>query len=551
MKNILTLLTIITLAIMPVAYGQVTSSTGQYEDNYNLLGNPSFESGVKPWVITGAIPSAFSGEKFYGDRSLRLVMASQTLDAKIISTKNATALASLVPGFFYFRAKTNVAVKVCLIEAGVVSNTFCITTASDNNWRSYRLTNITLGPTSNGLSIATTGPVTGTAHIDTVFLGATPAARASSGPSLPLETYKASLVNGAILPLYDWSAPLKLSDPTIAPSSGVSSVSWSTTNEWLAMGVGISPFINIYQRAGDLFSRIPNPAGLPLGDIRSLSWSPNSDFLAGGHGTSPYLVIYQRSGSTFTKLANVATLPANAGNGVAFSPNSGEYLAVAHTASPFLSIYQRTANAVFTKIANPTLPVATSAANTVSWSPDAKHLVVGHDTTPFFEVYERAGSTFTKLSAPTIKPTTMVLSSSYSPDGKYLLLTGNATSSVNIYRRNGNTYTKVADPIGGYPNTSGHQIFGSNWHPSGEYFCITSNASPYLWIYSVAGEVFTKITDVATPPPIESTSCSWSPNAKHLAVGHYGASNVNIYSTSSGEPTTLNAVPNVLGMWGF
>jgi len=41
--------------------------------------------------------------------------------------------------------------------------------------------------------------------------------------------------------------------------------------------------------------------------------------LAVAHASSPYVTIYSRSGDTFTKLANPATLPTGLGGGVTFS----------------------------------------------------------------------------------------------------------------------------------------------------------------------------------------------------------------------------------------
>jgi lipopolysaccharide export system protein LptC len=73
--------------------------------------------------------------------------------------------------------------------------------------------------------------------------------------------------------------------------------------------------------------------------------------MAVAHFTSPFITIYKRSGDTFTKLANPATLPASTGNGVAFSSDD-TYMAVAHSTSPFITIYKRSGD-TFTKLADP------------------------------------------------------------------------------------------------------------------------------------------------------------------------------------------------------
>jgi hypothetical protein len=58
-----------------------------------------------------------------------------------------------------------------------------------------------------------------------------------------------------------------------------------------------------------------------------------------GHFTSPFITIYKRSADTFTKLTNPATLPTGNGNGVAFSENN-DYMSVAHGTSPYVTIYR-------------------------------------------------------------------------------------------------------------------------------------------------------------------------------------------------------------------
>jgi hypothetical protein len=63
--------------------------------------------------------------------------------------------------------------------------------------------------------------------------------------------------------------------------------------------------------------------------------------MAVAHATSPYITIYKRSGDTFTKLADPSSLPTGDGRGVAFSSVGIDYLAVAHDTSPYVTIYPR------------------------------------------------------------------------------------------------------------------------------------------------------------------------------------------------------------------
>jgi hypothetical protein len=69
------------------------------------------------------------------------------------------------------------------------------------------------------------------------------------------------------------------------------------------------------------------------------------------HSTSPFVTIYKRAGDVFTKLANPADLPASSGYGCAFSPD-GTYMSVAHGTSPFVTIYKGVEGLSFIDILN-------------------------------------------------------------------------------------------------------------------------------------------------------------------------------------------------------
>ena len=100
-----------------------------------------------------------------------------------------------------------------------------------------------------------------------------------------------------------------------------------------------SPYITIYKRSGDTFTKLSDPSSLPAGDGSGCAFSPDGAYLAVSHANSPYITIYKRSGDTFTKLSDPSSLPTGVGYGCAFSPD-GTYLAVAHSVSPYITIYK-------------------------------------------------------------------------------------------------------------------------------------------------------------------------------------------------------------------
>ncbi|MDP2696132.1 MAG: hypothetical protein Q8O87_02665, partial [bacterium] len=84
---------------------------------------------------------------------------------------------------------------------------------------------------------------------------------------------------------------------------------------------------------------LANPTDLPASHGQGASFSPDGTYLAIAHSATPFVTIYKRSGDTFTKLANPTDLPASHGQGASFSPD-GTYLAIAHFTTPFVTIYK-------------------------------------------------------------------------------------------------------------------------------------------------------------------------------------------------------------------
>lgn len=169
MKNILIL--IFGLIALDSAFSQVTPSEAQYLSSPTILTNPGFESGRKGWTIGSGTTTVDSALKFSGNYSLKTVLSAQAYSVIQSSTVNSASFADGVQGLAMVRIKSDIALSVCAIQAGTVSTTDCVTTSTDSKWGLYKIPFI-LGGTSNGISIASTGSVTGTVYIDDAFVGA-------------------------------------------------------------------------------------------------------------------------------------------------------------------------------------------------------------------------------------------------------------------------------------------------------------------------------------------------------------------------------------------
>ena len=141
--------------------------------NKNILANPSFEHSTfsTSWVNSAGTFSQETSIVIDGKASAKLVLSSETMSLSQSSTLYQAQFADGVQGLVSVRVKSGVALKVCSIQAGVVSTSNCVDVQANNKWGLYKVPMI-LGSTSNGISIASTGAVSGTVYIDDAFVGA-------------------------------------------------------------------------------------------------------------------------------------------------------------------------------------------------------------------------------------------------------------------------------------------------------------------------------------------------------------------------------------------
>ena len=295
----------------------------------------------------------------------------------------------------------------------------------------------------------------------------------------------------------------KLAFTEIPPGTG-QGCAFSSDSIYLAVAHTTSPYITIYKRSGDTFSKLPDPADLPTGDGRQCAFSSDNTYLAVAHSTSPRITIYKRSGDTFSKLPDPADLPTGNGWDCAFSSDS-IYLAVTHETSPRITIYKRSGD-TFSKLPDPA-DLPTGNGRGCSFSDNDTYLAVAHYNSPYITIYKRSGDTFSKLPDPGILPTGTSFGCAFSSDSIYLAVAHSTSPRITIYKRSGDTFSKLPDP-GILPTTTGVQCSFSS---DSIYLAITHINSPYITIYKRSGDTFTKLAD---PLNVALTSSSYG-----LALG--------------------------------
>lgn len=299
------------------------------------------------------------------------------------------------------------------------------------------------------------------------------------------------------------------------------------------------------------YTKQSDPATLPAGTGNCAAWSPDGQFLAIAHATSPFITIYQLSGTTLTKLADPATLPAGTGNWCAWTPDSA-YLVVAHATSPFVTVY-KVSGTTFTKIADPgTLPtgIGNGCACLGPFSENGKYdIAVAHDTTPFVTIYtlDPATDTFSKYTNPSTLPAgnaNAVHGHAWGTD-RIFSVSHATTPFVSDYLSEypGAVYTKLPSPAS-LPAGTGN---GVSFSPDGYYLSVAHTTSPFVTIYSVnqASYALTKLSDPASLPAGTGQDVSWSSDGQLMFVAHTTTPFVTMYRrdgttfTKMTDPATL------------
>jgi hypothetical protein len=358
-------------------------------------------------------------------------------------------------------------------------------------------------------------------------------------------------VNSPAVTIYERSGDTftKLSDPASLPAGSGFSVTWSPDSSFLVVGSSSSPFITIYQRSGSTFTKLSDPASLPTGAVYGASWDSTGTYLSVSHGTSRYLTIYQRSGTTFTKLSDPASLPPSTAYGVKYSPN-GSYLAVAHLVSPYLTVYS-VSGTTYTKLTNPvTLPSVTCYG--LDWSSDSSTIAVNCDDE--IEAFNVNGSTITKLTTPSIVFNTFAVTNESArrvmfskKDSTKLIASVTGFNALYSYTstalENANLETDLIS-TGVLPLTAPAGTFSSgsniNYSKDGKYVSVTTGATPFVQVYERSGTQLDKLANPATLPTTTTYGGSFHPSNKFFAIGVAASPYILIYSLFGRTLTKLS-----------
>lgn len=222
----------VTLEEVQVSNNQLTQTASNKHliesGNKNILVNPSFEHSTfsTGWTNSAGTFTEETALEIHGLKAAKLVLSSQAMALTQDSTLYASQFADGVQGLVSVMIKSDVALKVCSRSAGVTSTSNCLDVQANNKWASYKLPTV-LGATSQGISIASTGAVSGTVYIDDAFVGASDLVSTYGEAKLAGEAYFAG-TSGCI-----WDR----SSTTVGPFGAVAAcpgptISYQSLGQW-------------------------------------------------------------------------------------------------------------------------------------------------------------------------------------------------------------------------------------------------------------------------------------------------------------------------------
>ncbi|KAA8750133.1 hypothetical protein [Paenibacillus sp. UASWS1643] len=334
-------------------------------------------------------------------------------------------------------------------------------------------------------------------------------------------TYSEDIAQGDMVRMY--TPPLELL-PALSTTPPAASIGIAMTNDYMAVGSNATPFLLIYKRSGDVFTKLANPSVLPGGIPNGLAFSPNGDYLYVGVNGSPYFMIYKRSGDTFTKLPDPTVLP---GGSVTYirAANDGTYIYMTLSVSPYFAMYKRSGD-TFTKLADPSVNPLSSTPRNIAISPSGVFIAISYTVAPYILIYKRSGDILSKITDPSIVPPGLGGGLDFSYDENYLTVAHFGGATLITYKRVGDVFSKVPDTQTKTPVQSSDVVY----HPSKmKLFLVQSNNSPDILTYSQRGDQVCRATDSRDAKSQSANRLSISPDGSYLALVSNTSPYVNVF----------------------
>lgn len=336
----------------------------------------------------------------------------------------------------------------------------------------------------------------------------------------------------------------------------------STGLYWILAGVNSSSGLgnlDIYKRAGDTFTKLPN-ISLAFGNVTKCTLSGDGVYLAISYAAAPWLEIYKRTSDVFSKITSPSGITALNTSCCKFS-DDGVYLYLGFTSSPLFNAFKRSGD-VFTKLTTP-LPMFNGAIQDISCSGDGTYICLGSlsNSAQPFSLIKRTGDTFSNLAVPVDTGITGSVIA-FSKDGNYLAVGSSSSAITFLYKRNGDVFTRIqslalstgASSISGLIlNNDGSFLFVADsvrisaLKNVNDVYSLLTNPTPAFTTYSVMAATFS--TDYNNSYLLALVPSSSSQNLLDLFRDNYSFNpvlefQVPVALSANGTPPASNTLNN-------
>lgn len=273
----------------------------------------------------------------------------------------------------------------------------------------------------------------------------------------------------------------------------------------------------------------PYRPSVTLGASTFCRYSPTGNYLAVCHTASPYLTLLKRNEDQTYSRVSLPTMPTGACYGCDFSPDEKHFVVVSASAGAKPYVYMLDDDGKFVSVTVPDLSQITLGLRACSFAPDGGHVVFIGTQTAFPYAYKRSGQgTFTTVDLGRWTGYGAGQACEFSPDGESVLFGRSSTPMIRCLRYDGSTFSAGSTLPSLPTNNAIRKIVHS---ANGEYVAAAGDSTGGGRIYRSIGAAYEWVTNMATM----TQSAAFSPDGRYLATLSTGANNLRIYRMHEGE----------------
>lgn len=137
---------------------------------------------------------------------------------------------------------------------------------------------------------------------------------------------------------FDGTTLTKLTNPSTVPvnTTNGSFPTFHPTDETCFVAISTTRLI-VYSLINDVINVVADIS--TVSTLTRVAWSSDGKYVAITTSGSPYVIVWKKEGNTYTKMANPDVIPTGIGRNLTYG-NISPYLVVTHTTSPFVTIYK-------------------------------------------------------------------------------------------------------------------------------------------------------------------------------------------------------------------